>query len=157
VRLAADAVTSDKIANGTIKAEDLSGMGATSGQVLAYDGSTWSPATKYASPVTITPVSTNTGAGSVTSGGYKDAYVWNDLPAGLYSLRLRLNGNGTAKFRLISDVAYGTSILFEVTADSHDGTAEVMFNLFFTGTLRLQANCTGGCPTRIFNLYLGRF
>lgn len=38
-------ITSSHIANGTIKAEDLSSMGATNGQVLKYSGGSWSPAT----------------------------------------------------------------------------------------------------------------
>lgn len=153
-KLAANAVTSEKIANSTIKAEDLNGMGATNGQVLTYTGGAWAPSNNYATRTTIT--SSYTDSGTVTSGGYSDVFVWTGLQSGLYSLRLRLS-SGTAKFKLVSDVAYGTSVLFEVNSDSGDRTAEVMFNFVYTGTLRLQANCTGGCPTRIFNLDLVRF
>jgi hypothetical protein len=154
-RLAGNAVTTDNIQNGTIKAEDLNNMGAASGQVLAYNGSAWNPSSHYSNPVTI--INTSTSTGSVTSGGYSDVYTWNDLVPGLYSLRVRMNGNSTAKFKLVSDVAFGTSVLFEVNSDSGDNTAEVMFNFIYSGTLRLKANCTGGCPTRLFNLYLARF
>jgi hypothetical protein len=153
-RLADNAVTSEKIANGTIKAEDLNSMGAANGQVLTYTGSAWAPADNYARPITITD--SYTAAGSVTAGGYSDVYIWTDLQPGLYSLRLRLNST-TAKFKLVADAAYGTSVLFEVNSDSGDSTAEVMFNYVYPGTLRLKANCTGGCPTRIFNLNLFRF
>ncbi|MDR1583081.1 MAG: hypothetical protein LBS55_07490 [Prevotellaceae bacterium] len=153
--IADNGVTSAKIANGTIKAEDLSNMGATNGQVLAYNGSTWTPSSHYSAPVTVT--SSYTGTGSITSGGYSDIYTWNDLVPGLYNLRVRVNANGTARFKLVSDVAFGTSVLFEVNSDSGDSTAEVMFNFVYTGTLRLKAYCTGGCPTRLFNLYLARF
>jgi hypothetical protein len=38
-------VTSAKIADGTIETADLNAMGATTGQVLMYDGSTWNPVT----------------------------------------------------------------------------------------------------------------
>ncbi|GAB6008775.1 hypothetical protein [Dysgonomonas reticulitermitis] len=113
------------------------------------------PSTNYASPVTITEASTSTG--SVTSGGYSDVYTWTSLQPGLYSLRVRMNGNSTARFKLASDVAFGTSVLFEVNGDSADHTAEIMFNFFYTGTLRLKADCTGNCPTRLLNLYLARF
>jgi len=58
---------------------------------------------------------------------------------------------------LQGDVTFGTSIPFEVTPQSHDFTAEVMFHLYYPGTLRLRALCTDGCPTHIFNLYLGKF
>jgi hypothetical protein len=44
VDIAADAVTSAKIANGTITAVDLSSMNATNGEVLKWNGTTWSPA-----------------------------------------------------------------------------------------------------------------
>jgi hypothetical protein len=154
-RLADNAVTSEKITNGTIKAEDLSSMGATYRQVLAYNGSAWAPSTNYTSPTVIT--NTGTSTGSVTSGGYSDVYVWVDLQPGLYSLRLRTGNNGTVKFHLVSDVAFGTSIQFEANPISEENTAEIMFNFVYTGTLRLKANCMGGCPTRLFNLYLARF
>ncbi|GHV15494.1 hypothetical protein FACS1894179_00730 [Bacteroidia bacterium] len=153
--IADNAITSARIANGTIKAEDLNGMGASNRQVLAYNGSAWAPSTNYASPTTITSGSTATG--SITSGGYSDIYTWSDLVPGLYNLRVRTNGNGTARFKLASDVAFGTSVLFEVNGDSADHTAEIMFNFVYTGTLRLKADCTGNCPTRLFNLYLARF
>ncbi|MDR0802791.1 hypothetical protein [Fluviicola sp.] len=42
--IAPDAVTTGKIANGTILAEDLNQMGASSGQVLQWNGSVWAPA-----------------------------------------------------------------------------------------------------------------
>ncbi|GAB6120015.1 hypothetical protein JCM30204_11640 [Dysgonomonas termitidis] len=153
--IADNAITSARIANGTIKAEDLNGMGASNRQVLAYNGSAWAPSTNYASPTTITSGSTATG--SITSGGYSDIYTWSDLVPGLYNLRVRTNGNGTARFKLASDVAFGTSVLFEINGDSADHTAEIMFNFVYTGTLRLKADCTGNCPTRLFNLYLARF
>ena len=42
--IAADAVTSDKIANGTITTADLSNMGASEGQVLKWNGANWQAA-----------------------------------------------------------------------------------------------------------------
>jgi hypothetical protein len=157
--IATGAVTTDKILNGTIKAEDLNNMGASNGQILTYNGSVWAPATATLKPTTITDSYTATN--SITSSGYNDAYTWTDLQPGLYSLRVRMGGTSTAKFILQSDVAFGTSIQFEVNSISTnyggDGTAEIMFNYYYTGTLRLKALCTGGCPTRFFNLYLARF
>jgi hypothetical protein len=41
VSIGTGAINSTHIANGTIKAEDLNGMGATNGQVLTYNGSAW--------------------------------------------------------------------------------------------------------------------
>ena len=43
--LADNAVTSDKIANGTIQTEDLGQMGAADGNVLKWNGVSWVPAT----------------------------------------------------------------------------------------------------------------
>lgn len=42
-KIADNAVTTSKIQNGTITADDLSSMGATSGQVLKWSGSKWTP------------------------------------------------------------------------------------------------------------------
>lgn len=155
VDIADNAVTSEKIANGTIKSEDLNSMGATAGQVLSFSGSAWLPKDNYAKPVKITDTATATN--SITSNGYSNVYSWANLQPGLYSLRIRMDVGSTAKFRLHSDVAFGTSLAFEINADSHDSTVEVMFNYYYTGTLTLKACCTGNCPSRIANLHLFRF
>jgi hypothetical protein len=43
-------ITSDKILNATIKAEDFSSMSATSGQILKYNGTIWAPAEDASAP-----------------------------------------------------------------------------------------------------------
>lgn len=43
--IAGNAITSAKIADGTIAAADLNSMSATSGQVLTFNGTAWAPAT----------------------------------------------------------------------------------------------------------------
>ena len=45
ITIANNAITSAKIADGTIAAADLNAMGATTGQVLTYNGTNWAPAT----------------------------------------------------------------------------------------------------------------
>lgn len=45
LQIATGAVTSNEIANATIVAADLAQMGATTGQVLRWNGSAWAPAT----------------------------------------------------------------------------------------------------------------
>ena len=65
--LADNAVTSAKIANGTIVAEDLNAMGAGNGQVLKYNGSTWIPAADNNSTVTVEDVLTSTSATNALS------------------------------------------------------------------------------------------
>jgi hypothetical protein len=42
-KLDANSVNSKKIVNGSIAADDLSAMGASDGQILKYDGTTWAP------------------------------------------------------------------------------------------------------------------
>ncbi|GHT23809.1 hypothetical protein AGMMS4957_15880 [Bacteroidia bacterium] len=152
-------ITSLHIANGTIKAEDLNSMGATSGQSLVYTSGAWAPTTKWATPVTI--VDSYTGTGSITTGDYKDIYTFIDLEPGLYCLRVRMNALATAKFILQSNVAFGISKQFEAnsTSNTHggDGTDEIMFHIIYKTTIRLKSYCTGGCPARLANLRLSRF
>jgi hypothetical protein len=48
-------ISSDKIMDGSIEPEDLSNMGANSGQVLVWDGSAWHPSfVAIPIPVTVT-------------------------------------------------------------------------------------------------------
>jgi hypothetical protein len=44
-KLSDNSITSAKIANGTIVGGDISGMGATNGQALVWNGTAWSPST----------------------------------------------------------------------------------------------------------------
>ncbi|KAA6301904.1 MAG: hypothetical protein EZS26_001907 [Candidatus Ordinivivax streblomastigis] len=160
--IASETITTTEIKNGTIKAEDLSSMNASQGQLLMFNGTAWQPVS-YQPTTTMTSITdASTATGSVKSGAYSTVYTWTTLTPGIYSLRVRMNGNGTAKFILQSSVAFGTSIQFEVNSiaiDKNyggDGTAEIMFNYVYTGSLYLKAMCTGGCPTSIFNLRLYR-
>jgi hypothetical protein len=156
--IAENGVTSAKIANGTIKAEDLSSMEAGSGQVMTYDGSVWRPGEKMPLPTVITSIATE--EGSVTSGSYTDVYIWPWIEQGLYSLRVKTDTYTTAKFIVRSDMSLGTFLKFEVDSDAlnyGDRVGEVLFNVTQPGPLRLKASCTSGCPSKLLRLYLARY
>ena len=61
--LAANAVTNAKIANSAITAAKLDNMGASNGQILKWNGSTWAPAADLSGSITL-----NDGAGILVSG-----------------------------------------------------------------------------------------
>lgn len=87
--IADGAVTSTDIANGTIAATDLSAMGAVSGQVMQWNGTTWVPATVGAGAETDPQVNVTTTSlvprwdgtalvnGSVFDDGDKISVGWN--------------------------------------------------------------------------------
>ncbi|MFN8366050.1 MAG: hypothetical protein U0Y96_02275 [Candidatus Kapaibacterium sp.] len=67
--IAANAVTTTKIADGSVTAAKLNQMSATSGQVLAWNGTTWAPAAAGGTG-TVTSVDVSGGTtGLTTSGG----------------------------------------------------------------------------------------
>ena len=51
--IATDAITSNEITDGTVAGNDLSTMGATNGQVLTFNGTTWAPATSSTGATTL--------------------------------------------------------------------------------------------------------
>ena len=65
--LAANAVTSDKIVDGTIVAADLSQMGAFSGQVMKWNGTAWVASDDNNSTTTVEDVLTSTSATNALS------------------------------------------------------------------------------------------
>lgn len=69
--IASGAVTSAKIADGTIAAGDLSSMSATNGQVLKYNGTAWAPAADNNAGGTVTSITAGTGlsGGAITTSG----------------------------------------------------------------------------------------
>lgn len=99
-KIATGAVTSSKIANGTIVAADLNQMGAASGQVLKWNGTAWAPGdgsgvAEYA--VTITGGNAGTGLRVVASGtGVTAAYASGELtvtaPTGVTLLAANYRG-----------------------------------------------------------------
>jgi nitrogen regulatory protein PII len=72
VSIGTGAINSTHIANGTIKAEDLNGMGATNGQVLTYNGSAWEPKSS-SGPKFLGMLSTTV---SVSTGSTEAGYTW---------------------------------------------------------------------------------
>ncbi|OJV26252.1 MAG: hypothetical protein BGO32_02270 [Bacteroidetes bacterium 37-13] len=95
--ITANAVTSAKIANGTILAEDLNQMSATNGQVLKWNGSAWAPAADNNSGGTVTSVTASNGLNS-TGGATPDIKLGGTLSANtdvaLSGKNLTFSGSG---------------------------------------------------------------
>ncbi len=69
ITLAADGVASTHLATGAVTAAKIAAMGATSGQVLSYNGTQWAPSSAAAGTVTKVTAGTGLTGGDITSTG----------------------------------------------------------------------------------------
>ena len=94
ITLAADGVASAHLAAGSVTAPKLAAMGATSGQVLAYNGTQWAPSSASSGTVTSVVAGTGLTGGTITGTGTV-ALANTTVTAGTYArANLTVNAQG---------------------------------------------------------------